>query len=221
MSKFSLCLPPRNHREWLLRIGEIAKITKNIQKVRLEMNWKICDQEVKTMKLILSKNFHSNLRCLSLLSLHTASDLIEILRKIPNLEELNLKLVKIDAVLLEKQEKLKLADLNTLKLDNCSWNFLQIFECPQLKSIEILYGNSSDLKHLTSFLKSLNCLESITFDGAALTTIFSAEDMQIFVCQLKKIRVLSKFPCKLSRKVDENFDKFVKSQRFLQKIEFG
>lgn len=179
--------------------------------------------ELEALKNISLSDFLSNLRTLSLsnLFLGNLEEFCEIFENFQILEDLNLYNVKIIADSSKTSQQINLLKLWYLKLHNCSWNFLQNFHAPNLKSIEVLYGDCENLNSFKNFLDSSTKLESVSFDGAAIENIFGPETYESFSFQLKTVRIISKYPSKSQSKTDENFHNFLKSQKLLDKIKFG
>lgn len=224
MNNFTLTLPPNCHRNspWLEKLDEIINIQRKFQSLRVELKWRDCQKEIQTLNSILRHHgFHLRHLTLSSVCFFTSRDFCDILRNLPLLKKLLLNYVRFELEENFHDQKVSMENLKTVKINNCSWTFLRFFSSPNLKSIEILYGNFCDRYHLMTFLESSDSLKSMTIDGSALNVIFQQKVETKFPFQLETLHILSKFSYEKSTKVDRNFRNFLESQTKLEHFRFG
>lgn len=224
MRKFTLTLSTKSQKDssWLEKLYEIRNIRKKFQSLRVELKWRSCQKEIQSLNSILCHHgLHLRNLTLSSVCFFNSRDFCDVLRNLPLLTNLELNYIRFELGETLNGEKVFLENLKTIKINNCSWTLMQFLNSPNLKSIEILYGNCSDRSFLMEFMKTLWKLESLIIDGSALNVIFQELIDIKFPFKLKKLNILSKFSYENSTKIDKNFRNFLESQKSLDEFRFG
>lgn len=224
MRKLSLKISSHSQRDvsWVHKLDEIKGIQRKFYLLQVELKWQNHQTEIQAL-IEISRCLGCHLRKFSISSacFLNSKDFCNVLENMVMLKNLQLNYTRFEAEEICPHQKFSMKYLEDIKLSNSSWKFLQFFNASQLKSIEISFGNHVERAHLIQFLEFSNNLESFAIDATAFNVIFSEKITETLSFKLKKLLILSKFSCKQSKLIDQNFHSFLGSQKTLEELRFG